>query len=376
MTLRIHLAGGIAIDKAGVESAKWNKIAVAGKFHRADFPGGALILDRAAFEQMISNWKRMGGNALPVDRHHWGDSDDVRVSAEDKIAVGWMEDLRLGESGDLEALIAWNDDGREDITKDRRRYFSPSFSPQAIDRHTGKPQGWTLYGGGLLNDPFLSELPRMAASATSSTNPKTAEKAKEDEMNKLICAAFGLPEDSTDEVIVEHAKKCAAALAASAKLSAEKDEALKLSSANVASVEALKLALTTEKTERAALAEEVVKLQKAATDTAITIEANKLFAAGKLPGMKTESFKKVALAMGLDEAVAIFGAGVGVPMKEMGHGLTETPAPTDTKALQAAYDVELDALIKAGSTSSEAVVKLGRESKFNPLFTLTNLAHS
>ena len=365
--MRLFLSGA-TIDKASaVGDPKWNKVALPGKFYRPDFPGGSLDLDRAAFELMIANWRRMGGQALPVDRHHWGDSNDTRIRAEDKGAVGWMEDLRLGDDGSLEALIAWNDDGREEIAKDRLRYFSPSFAPQALDRHTGKPQGWTLYGGGLLNDPFLTELPRMAASAEPTPTPPEQKK-----MNAHLIAALaliGLTESST-EADVTAAKELLEG--ERAKLAADKDAAVKLAATSGAGVEALKLALATEKTERVNLAAEVEALKTAARDTAIDAEAVKLFKAGKLAGGKTENFKKLALGMGLPFAVETYGSAPAVDLTEKGHAAGEE-MPTERIALNAKYEAELDALIKGGLSSASAAAKLAQNKAFNPLFSIANL---
>jgi len=80
--------------------------------------------------------------------------------------------------------------------------------------------------------------------------------------------------------------------------------------------------------------------------------------------------------MGLPEAVSIFGSRAAVPLDEKGHSEKDEAAPTDVKALTATYNTELDALIKGGSTSADAVKKLGRDAKFLPLFSLTNLSAS
>ncbi len=370
MTLRLLLDQGFAIARPDVKGEpRWNRLFPLGSRFRDDFPGGRIDFTQKFLSTMVENWRRMGSAALPADYLHRGDADgDLPV--EEKVASGWIEELELRNDG-LWGLIRWTERARSYIAADELRYLSPTFATDAKDRSTGKPQGPTLYGCALLNTPFLTDLPRVAASAVAvpPANPQPAPKAKETQMHKLICAAFGLPEDSTEEAIVAHATKCAAALTATAKLSAEKDEALKLAATNSTGVEALKIALAKESIERTALSAEVVKLQKAAVDAAIQVEADKLFAAGKLPGKDTESFKKVALAMGLPEALSIFGSRTGVELKEVGTTGATEPAITDSKALQAKYDAEFDALLKAGTSSATAVQKLGRDPKFTTLFT-------
>ena len=352
---------------------KWNKLFPLGSRHRDDFPSGRIDFTPKFLATMVENWKRMGSAALPADYLHRGDIDgDLPV--EQKVASGWIEDLELRDDG-LYGLIRWTKRAREYIAADELRYLSPTFSTEAIDRSTGKPQGPTLYGCALLNTPFLTDLPRVAASAVAvpPAQPQPAPRATEKQMNKLICAALGLPGDSTEEAIVAAVTKAQAALAVEPKLSAEKEEAVKLAASSGAGVEALKIALAKESSERTALSAEVTALQTAARDTAVQIEADKLFSAGKLPGKDTESFRKVALAMGLPEAISIFGGRAPVPMTEEGHGKDEKPVSGD--ALQAKYDAEFDALLKAGSTTAAAVHKLGRTKEFIPLFNLNASAN-
>lgn len=373
---RIKLAAGpqkllldrgvqIAKDSAVDAAPKWNKLCVAGKFYRADFPGGSLNLDRTAFEQMISNWKRMGGQALPVDRHHWGDSNDTSVSAEDKGAVGWIEDLRIGPDGDLEGLIQWNDDGREDITKDRRRYFSPTFSPTALDRRTNKQQGWTLYGGGLLNDPFLTDLPRMAASAT----PTPARKDTNTMDKILLAALLGLSaETATEDAIKakilslkQDGEKQAAELVA---LRAEKVEALKLS----AGLDPLKVQLAAVTTEKTELAAKLAKIETERFDEGVKslgaelLRDGRVIAAAVAPGGQVEVFaKKTSLAEARTFFAAFPKGGVAKVEVETGTtgGAKEEPATKDDAV--AAYQKLMDGYAADKLSPEKALAKLKKD---------------
>lgn len=370
MTLkRFRLDRALPILTPEAQGAKWNKIFVAGEFHRDDFPGGKLSIGRAEFEQMISNWKRAGGQGLPIDRFHWGDSNDTRIAAQDKKAVGFIEDLRISPEGDLEGLTNWNAEGRDDILNDRLRYFSPSFAPNLKDSKTGKPQGFTLFGGGLLNDPFLTDLPRMAATASPSTPNHEAPKAKEKHMDKkLICALFGLPEDTTDEALNEHMKKCATSHAEASKLAAaHANEKLELSKRADSNGEALKMA----QAQAVKLADEVTALKAAKVAGEVTALEEQLIAERRINAAQRADVKAFAAIQGVEKTREFFSKMPlqGTEPKEVGiAGPAEVPA-TDKAKLQLAYEAEISKLTLSGVKVSDASKQVRREHpEFKPLF--------
>ncbi len=258
----------------------------AGTFHRGDFgPKGVLTFDRAFFEKVIANWKKVGSPGLPVDRFHWGGSDNTAVRAEDKAAVGFIEDLRIGASGDLEGLTRWNADGKADIEADRFRYFSPEFHWDWTDQRTGSSQGPTLFGGGLLNDPYFKELPRLAASDAPT---------KEHNVNKkLLCARLGIPEDSTDEAINAALEKAEPVKAAAT------DETLK------ASLETLKGELAKQTAAAADATKRVAAMEKAEADRALAALQDSLMKAGKLKADDKPRVEKLVAALGIVDATAL-----------------------------------------------------------------------
>jgi phage I-like protein len=282
---RLHGSALAVTAKPGADGAVWNVIMPAGTFHRGDFgPKGVLTFDRAFFEKVIANWKKVGSPGLPVDRFHWGGSDNTAVRAEDKAAVGFIEDLRIGASGDLEGLTRWNADGKADIEADRFRYFSPEFHWDWTDQRTGSSQGPTLFGGGLLNDPYFKELPRLAASDAPT---------KEHNVNKkLLCARLGIPEDSTDEAINAALEKEPVKAAAS-------DETLK------ASLETLKGELAKQTAAAADATKRVAAMEKAEADRALTALQDSLMKAGKLKADDKPRVEKLVAALGIKEATEL-----------------------------------------------------------------------
>lgn len=294
---------------------KWNKLFVKGEYARRDMPGGKIQIGTVEFREMITNWRAMGGNALPIDRFHWGDSNHTAVSADDKDAVGFIEDLRLDAEGDLEGLTNWNDLGREKLEKDRLRYFSPSFTPNAVNRHTGKKQGWTIHGGALLNDPFLSELPRLAASVQTPDIPSLP---GVESMKPTLLAAISVAlnhnfaADADEDMIEAAATKYAAARSvvdeSKKAMAAELDKALKLSVGEKETTESLKKSLAVEVEARILLAKEVTKIQAQAKESAIDAMIDGLRRDRKIIAAEAADVKKIALAMGADECKRIYAA--------------------------------------------------------------------
>lgn len=342
---------------------KWNKIFKAGEYHRRDMPGGKIVVGRAEFEEMIRNWKAMGGNGLPVDRHHWGDSNDTSVRADDKVAVGFIEDLRVDADGDLEGLTKWNALGFKLLSEDLMRYFSPTFHPSAINRRTGKKQGWTIAGGALLNDPFISDLPRLAASehpSASSTSPGAVK------MNKLLLAALSaalnikFAEDASEADVI---KAVEAAGADRKKLADELEAATKMSATQKDSNETLKKALAVEVEAREALAKKVDEVLKLNEGAKVDAAISELRRKGKVTPAEVADAKKIALALGVDECKRIYSARPTVvpPAGEIGvPGDVDSPAGED-EMTPAEASKKLDEItagfVKAGMNEGDAYMR-------------------
>lgn len=226
---RFGIAENVKTAKvAAAASPVWNVIMPAGEWHRKDFPDGKLKCDRGFFEAAIANWKKIGSPGLPINRFHWGSSDDTRVTdPKAKAAVGFIEDLRINADGDLEALTAWNADGKADIEADRFRYISPEFHENWRDAATGDRQGPTLFGAALLNDPYFKTLPRLAAN-----EPDEGEERHVMTREELI-EMYGLPKTASDADIKAAALKGAEAV----KAAVDADEKRKASEARTGTLE-------------------------------------------------------------------------------------------------------------------------------------------
>lgn len=309
------------------EGRVWCQLFPMGTWHRADFPKEGLELDTRFFEELVEAWKAEGSPALPVDYHH-EDQDE---------AAGWIEDLRITSAG-LEGAIKWTSDAAELIAQDKYRYLSPTWSMTHTVRTSGERGGAWLYGAGLLNDPFFHTMPRVAASAEAETAQPNPNKEQHMSFQKRIAAAFGMPEDTSEDALV-------AAFDSFCKSKASQSETVeKLTAANKSSAaEAAKLAARVEVLEAA---------DKAHKEALFERDFEAVFAAGLaegrsgLPAMKDvlkATAKALPAADGLESVKKLIAGMAVLPMKASGIAGTTTGDASD--AAKAAK--ELDALIEA-----------------------------
>lgn len=186
---------------AGDAEAKWQQLFPMGVRYRRDFPDGKVNFTPQYFGVMLRNWEEAGKPSLMVDYFHKGPGEEHPIA--DKIAAGWIENLELRADG-LYALIKWTEKARGHIVADELRCLSPYFAHNAMSRLTGKLQGPTLGGAGLLNDPFLQDLQPVSASANDPQRGSSGSSSRTngDTVNKLICAALGIAEDSDEAAIM------------------------------------------------------------------------------------------------------------------------------------------------------------------------------
>lgn len=283
---------GVERDEAG---RVWCQLFPLGEWHRQDFPGGKLMLTPALFAEFIQNWKAGGSPALPVDYNH----------DEDGPASGWIEDLRISATGELEGAVKWTEPAAQAIKADEKRYLSPTWSMSHANRRTGAKGGPWLYGAALLNDPFYDSMPRVAASAVPLTDPME----KTMDFKKKICAAMGMPEDTDDEAL------CAAIEAACKAKASAGEEAGKLTASLTAATES-----TTKLTARVAELEANEKKHAAdmfERDFEGAFKAALDEGRQGLPDMK-DTLHSVAASVNLEAAVKLMAALPKLPMAEKG----------------------------------------------------------
>jgi len=303
---RVNLAGE---DKG----PKWHLVFPMGVVkHRGDFPNGRIEFSRSVLEAMATNYTAEGKPERAVNYFHRGASS-VPGTPEEKRAAGWISDVRVTDAG-LEALIAWTERARGFILADELRYLSPEFLLDGMSKSTGKKQGPTLLGAALLNDPFLTELPRVAASESTATENHTM---------KNVAALLNLAEDATPENIEEAVKALIA--------KAEKvDEATKLAetqSVTLTEVQAMVAKLTEQTT---ALEKERAELAAKEKERAAKSYVAELVKQGRVTPAIREGVEALALAHGV-ESIKFLEAAPPVVTPGAEVGVVGDAAPTDPK---------------------------------------------
>jgi phage I-like protein len=183
--------------------AKWQKLFPIGvEKHRADFK---ITFDAKTLKSMADNYAAEGKPRRAVNYFHQGPSNVV-APLDNKIAAGWIQDVELRADG-LYGLIQWTERARKYILADEMSYLSPEFRMSQMNKATGKEQGPTLLGAALLNDPFLTELPRVAASEDAPSAQEAKHMKKLIELLKLAEGASEADVEKAVEALVQNEVK-------------------------------------------------------------------------------------------------------------------------------------------------------------------------
>lgn len=109
---------------------------------------GVIKGTKKLFNDFIDNWKNnVLGRDISFDKTH---------NPEDG-ATGWVKNIKI--FGDkLKALVEFTPWGIELIEQKGFKYFSPEYRDSYIDKESGKEHKNVLFGGGITNRPFLTNL--------------------------------------------------------------------------------------------------------------------------------------------------------------------------------------------------------------------------
>ena len=113
---------------------------------------GLFEIDKNMMENVLENFNNQKID-LVCDYEH----QTITKTDGPAPASGWIKSLSI-EDDKLYAFIDWNEQAKEHIQNREYRYVSPVFSPNTIDRVTGKNTGWSLHSLALTNRPLLEEL--------------------------------------------------------------------------------------------------------------------------------------------------------------------------------------------------------------------------
>ncbi|NDV27724.1 phage protease [Desulfovibrio sp. JC010] len=119
----------------------------------------------------------------PIDYEH---STEIKgPKGEPAPAVAWIVELEIRD-GATWGRVDWNDEGREAVESRKYRYLSPVFS------YTKDGVISQLHSAGLTN------MPNLHLTALNQENETT----EEDVDLKALCKKLGLPEDSSEETVM------------------------------------------------------------------------------------------------------------------------------------------------------------------------------
>lgn len=109
---------------------------------------GIIKGTKKLFQDFIDNWKNnILGRDISFDKTH---------NPEDG-ATGWVKGMKI--VGDrLKALVEFTPWGLELIEQKGFKYFSPEYRDSYTDKESGKEYKNVLFGGGITNRPFLTNL--------------------------------------------------------------------------------------------------------------------------------------------------------------------------------------------------------------------------
>ena len=136
----------IELEEKDGKKSSWIEIFREGSWQHPRY--GKIEGNKKLFNDFIDNWKNnVLGRDIAIDRTHNPEEG----------ATGWVKDMKI--VGDrLKALIEFTPWGIELIEQRGFKYFSPEYRDSYTDKETGKEYKNVLFGGGLTNRPFLTDL--------------------------------------------------------------------------------------------------------------------------------------------------------------------------------------------------------------------------
>ncbi len=282
--MRVELASDAAEEK-------WTQIFPVGTVYRDDFPEG-ISFTPEMLAVMAKNFEDEGVERA-TNYFHKGASN-VDAPIEQKINSGKIKKVRADGTG-LYGLIDWTEKAKAHIKNGEIDKISPEFRLRMINKRTGKNQGPTLTGAALLNDPFLTSLPRIAASEIATITPAAAPAIEGVKMNPKLLALLKLSEKATEAEID-------AAIDARIAADVKTDEVRLSESTQLAETQGAMVKMQEQLT---AQASQITALRTEARTVEVNLYVDKLTKAGKITPAIREDVTKMGLAGGV-EAIKFF----------------------------------------------------------------------
>lgn len=194
----LALAGALTDTR---EPKEWVVVAMTGRWD--GHPKGGFEVTRAHLDEMVANNTRYSGGRLLFDYEH--QTLRAQENGQPAYASGWGRELRIveTESGHaLEARVEWTSRADTAIRAQEYAYLSPVYFWAGRDKRTNAPIGAVLHSVALTNNPFLTDLPAVAATDPLPETPMSAPSS----LLPLLAGLLALSASATEDQVVERVR--------------------------------------------------------------------------------------------------------------------------------------------------------------------------
>ena len=182
-----------------------------------NFPGekSMQVCDRAAFEQLIADWRANGAKEILMDFEH--QSEVERIDSDTR-AAAWISNLAIDDERGLVGDVKFTDKGAEAVSNRRLRFLSCTWYTDKA----GRPTKMTTVA--LTNKPNIPVAPILNKGPVQGVKNVEGKKGSEMDIEKLK-QALGLPAEATEEQVLAAIKEGQDAKAKAAELQAKAEKA-------------------------------------------------------------------------------------------------------------------------------------------------------
>ena len=182
-----------------------------------NFPGekSMQVCDRAAFEQLIADWRANGAKEILMDFEHQSEVERIDSNT---TAAAWISNLAIDDERGLVGDVKFTDQGAEAVSNRRLRFLSCTWYTDKA----GRPTKMTTVA--LTNKPNIPVAPILNKGPVPGVKNVEGKKGSAMDIEKLK-TALGLPAEATEEQVLAAIKEGQDAKAKAAELQAKAEKA-------------------------------------------------------------------------------------------------------------------------------------------------------
>ena len=182
-----------------------------------NFPGekSMQVCDRAAFEQLIADWRANGAKEILMDFEHQSEVERIDSNT---TAAAWISNLAIDDERGLVGDVKFTDQGAEAVSNRRLRFLSCTWYTDKA----GRPTKMTTVA--LTNKPNIPVAPILNKGPVPGVKNVEGKKGSAMDIEKLK-QALGLPAEATEEQVLAAIKEGQDAKAKAAELQAKAEKA-------------------------------------------------------------------------------------------------------------------------------------------------------